>query len=86
MISRGEDSANQEWNASCFLLDSALNIILTDKNCHVCIFSYTGALIHKLGKEGEEKGEFIQSIGITMDSEGRFVVVSSNPNHYIQLF
>ena len=87
MISRGEDSANQVWNASRFLLDSDLNIILTDRNRHcVCIFSYTGALIHKFGKEGEEKGEFIEPIDITLDSEGRIVVVSHNPNHCIQLF
>ena len=87
MISRGEDSADQVWSAGRFLLDSDLNIILTDRLRHcVCIFSYTGALIHKFGKEGEEKGEFIVPIGITLDSEGRIVVVSHCPNHCIQLF
>ena len=87
MISRGEDSANQVWEAHCFLLDSDLNIIMTDIYRHcVCIFSYTGALIHKFGMEGEEKGEFIEPRGITLDSEGRIVVVSQNPNHCIQLF
>ena len=87
MISRGEDSANQILLGNRFLLDSDLNIILTDRKRHcVCIFSYTGALIHKFGKEGEEKGEFIEPTGITMDSEGRIVVVSHNPNHCIQLF
>ena len=87
MISRGEDSANQVWAANRFLLDSNLNIIITDRSRHcVCIFSYTGALIHKFGKKGEEKGKFIQPIGITLDSKGRIVVVSRNPNHCIQLF
>ena len=87
MISRGEDSANQVWAASRFFLDSDLNIILTDRYRHcVCIFSYTGALVHKFGKKGKEKGEFIHPIGITLDSEGRIVVVSCNPNHCIQLF
>ena len=87
IISSGEDSANQVWAANRFLLDSDLNIILTDRYRHcVCIFSYTGALIHKFGKEGEEKGEFIQPIGITLDSEGRIVVISRNPKHCIQLF
>ena len=87
MISRGEDSANQVWAPNRFLLDSDLNIILTDRYRHcVCIFSCTGALIHKFGKKGEEKGEFIQPTGITLDSEGRIVVVSHNPNHCIQLF
>ena len=87
MISRGDDSANQVGIADRFLLDSDLNIIMTDRyrGC-VCIFAYTGALIHKFGKEGEEKGDLIRPIGITMDSEGRIVVISRNPNHCIQLF
>ena len=87
MISRGEDSANQVWSAGSLLLDSDLNIMMTDKYRHcVCIFSYTGALIHKFGKKGEEKGEFIRPIGLSMDSEGRIVIVSRNPNNCIQLF
>ena len=87
MISKGEDSANQVCVAYRFLLDSDLNIILTDRYRHcVCIFSYTGALIHKFGKKGEEKGEFIEPVGITLDSEGRIVVISQNTNHCIQLF
>ena len=87
MISKGEDSANHVWAPNRFLLDSDFNIILTDRSRHcVCIFSYTGALIHKFGREGEEKGEFIGPIGITLDSEGRIVVASHNANHCIQLF
>ena len=70
-----------------FILDSDHNILITDYELHcVSIFSYTGELIHKFGKEGEEKGDFIGPIGITLDSEGRIVVVSRNPNHCIQLF
>ena len=87
MISRGEDSANQVWEAHRFLLDSDLNIIMTDRLRHcVCIFSYTGALIYKFGKEGEEKGEFIEPTCITLDSERWIVVISKNPNYCIQLF
>ena len=87
MISRGEDSANQVLEPHCFLLDSDLNIILDDISRHcVCIFSYTGALIHKFGKKGEEIGEFIDPTGVTLDSEKRIVVISKNPNHCIQLF
>ena len=87
MISRGEDSANQVLEPHCFVLDSDLNIILNDISRHcVCIFSYTGALIHKFGKKGEEIGEFIDPTGVTLDSEKRIVVISKNPNHCIQLF
>ena len=87
MISGGEESANQVRAAGRFLLDSDLNIIMTDVYRHcVYIFSYTGALIHNFGKEGEQKGEFIYPIGITLDSDGRIVVISRNPNHCIQLF
>ena len=87
MISKGEDSDSQVWSAGSLLLDSDLNIIMADAYRHcVCIFSYTGALIHKFGKEGEEKGEFVEPTGITLDSQGRIVVVSHNPNHCIQLF
>ena len=87
IISKGEDNDDQVRSPNRFLLDSDLNIILTDRLRHcVCIFSYTGTLIHKFGKEGEEKGEFFEPIGITLDSEGRIVVISHNPNHCIQLF
>ena len=87
MISKGEEDINQMKHPYCFFLDSNLNILMTDFKRHcVSIFSSSGELIHEFGKEGEEKREFVQPRGITMDSEGRIVVISSNPNHCIQLF
>ena len=87
MISKGVENINQMKNPCCFFLDSNLNILITDCKRHcVSIFSSSGELIHEFGKEGEEKGEFVQPTGITMDSEGRIVVISCNPNHCIQLF
>ena len=87
IISMGEGSINQVRISSCFILDSDHNILITDCSIHcVSIFSYTGELIHKFGKEGEEKGDFIEPMGITMDSEGRIVVVSRNPNNCVQVF
>ena len=87
MISNGEEDVHQMKHPCCFFLDSNLNILLTDCKRHsVSIFSSSGELIHEFGKEGEKKGEFVQPRGITMDSEGRIVVISCNPNHCIQLF
>ena len=87
MISKGEENINQMKNPCCFFLDSNFNILITDCKRHcVSIFSSSGELIHEFGKEGKEKGEFVQPTGITMDSEGRIVVISCNPNHCIQLF
>ena len=87
MISAGEDSINQVCNPGRFTLDSDFNILITDYERHcVSIFSYTGELIHIFGKEGEEKGDFIEPRGITIDSEGRIVVISYNPNHCVQVF
>ena len=87
MISKGEEDINQVRFPLYMFLDSSLNILITDGKRHcVSIFSSSGELIHKFGKEGKEKGEFVKPKGITMDSEGRIVVISYNPNHCIQLF
>ena len=87
LISKGKDSINQLRIPVCLFLDSDHNIIITDFGLHcVSIFSYTGELIHKIGEEGKEKGDFIGPRGITMDSEGRIFVVSRNPNHCLQVF
>ena len=69
------------------ILDEAANILITDvrSNC-VCVFSFGGELIHRFGREGEKRGEFIVPKGIAIDSQGRIVVSSENPNHCIQLF
>ena len=55
-----------------FILDKSLNILITDYGRHcVSIFSFGGELIHRFGKEGEKKGNFIKPRGITFDVEGR---------------
>ena len=70
-----------------FCVDKANNILMTDNatNC-VLIFSNRGELMHKFGREGEHRGEFVDVSGIALDSEGRIIVASENPNHSIQLF
>ena len=69
------------------ILDKSFNILITDfgKHC-VCIFSFGGEFIHRIGKEGEKKWDFIKPRGITNDVEGRVIVASENPKHCIQVF
>ena len=69
------------------ILDEASNILITDIKRHcVFVFSFGGKLIHKFGREGEKRGEFIKPNGITIDSQRRIIVASDNPNHCIQIF
>ena len=71
----------------CLILDSYSNIIITDIDAHcVCVYSFGGELIHRFGKEGEKRGDFIKPRGIAIDVEGRFIVASKNPEHCIQFF
>ena len=85
MIPRGDTC---QLKSSCrFILDSSFNILITDRRSHcVCIYSYRGEFLHKFGKEGNKKGNFIESSGITLCPQGRIIVTSNNPNHPIQIF
>ena len=85
MIPKGE--GNVVVNPSFFILDKSLNILISDfeSNC-VSVFSFGGELIHRFGKEGEKRGEFLEPTGVTIDVEGRILVASQNPKHCIQIF
>ena len=77
----------QVYNTSHFCIDSSSNILMTDRTaCCVLVFSNDGKLIQKFGKKGDNAGEFQSPRGIAIDSQGRIVVVSSNPNNCIQFF
>ena len=70
-----------------FTLDNSSNILITDIKFHcVCVYSYRGEFLRKFGKEGNQKGEFIEPYGITISPEGKIIVTSDNPNHHIQIF
>ena len=70
-----------------FVLDTSSNILITDFRSHcVCVYSYRGEFLYKFGKEGDQKGDFIQPRGITICPQGRIIVTSKNPNHPIQIF
>ena len=85
MIPRGE--GNPIVSPFSLLLDKSFNILIADIGRHcVSIFSFEGELIHRFGKEGEKRGDFINPRGITIDVEGRIIVASENPEHCVQLF
>ncbi|KAI6660698.1 RING finger protein nhl-1-like isoform X2 [Oopsacas minuta] len=68
-------------------VDESGNILIPDYNAHcLCVFSHEGELLHKIGKEGQERGEFIKPTGVCINQEGRLLVSSRNPNHAIQIF
>ena len=73
-------------NPRYFCLDLQNNILMTDYSSPcVAIFSIRGEFIHKFGKKGYSRGEFIYPSGITLDSDNRIIVLSWNSN-CIQLF
>ena len=78
----------QVFNSSHFCMDRKANILMTDRSaCCVLVFSTRdGKLIQKFGKRGDNAGEFQSPRGIAVDSDGGIIVVSSNPNHCIQIF
>ena len=85
MIPCGE--GNSIGYATALILDKYLNILIADRTRHcVCVFSFDGALIHRFGDEGEERGEFIHPTGIAIDDEGRIIVASHNQEHCLQVF
>ena len=85
IIIQGE--GNQVIYPRYFCLDREFNILMTDCSAgSVVIFSNKGELLHKLGKRGEGRGDFISPTGIATDREGRIIVVSQNPKYCIQLF
>ena len=85
MIPRGE--GNPILKPFSFILDEAANILITDfeNNC-VSVFSFGGDLIHKFGRKGEKRGEFIEPMGIAIDYQKRIIVGSHNPNYCLQIF
>ena len=85
IITRGE--GNQVTNPVYFCLDREFNILITDYSANsVLIFSNRGELLHKLGRRGKGRGNFIFPTGIVTDREDRIIVVSQNPKHCIQIF
>ena len=83
IITRGVQVINPRY----FCLDREFNLLITDYSANtVLIFSNRGQLLHKLGKSGEGRGDFISPTGIGTDREDRIIVLSRNPENCIQIF
>ena len=85
IVTRGE--GNQVINPCYFCLDREFNILMTGLSPdRLLIFSNRGELLHKFGKRGEGRGDFISPTGLAVDKEDRIIVVSRNDSNCIQLF
>ena len=85
IIPRGE--GNPLLFPNSLTLDTSSNILISDFKAHcVCVYSFGGVLIHRFGKEGKKRGDFIKPRGIAIDVEGRILISSKNPENCIQVF
>ena len=70
-----------------FDIDRYYNIIMTDYCNHcVYVFNQEGEEKHKIGKNGQGIGEFINPWGIVLDNIGRIVVVCQKDTACLQFF
>ena len=84
-VTQGEDG--MVCNPLFFCLDTAGNILITDNMLHdVKILSPSGHLIHKIGKEGQGRGEFYYPCGICVSELGTIFVTSWYSNFALESF
>ena len=70
-----------------FCLDAGGNILMSDWLRHdIKVFSTTGQLVHKIGKEGHRKGELYSPYGVSISELGTLYVISFNANFSLQSF
>ena len=86
-ISQGQGHDCLVYQPRFFCRDLAGNIIISDHGSHrIKIVSQSEQLIHKIGRKGEEIGEFLYPFGICISKLGTIFVVSNNPNFSMQCF
>ena len=77
----------QVTSPSCFCLDAAENIIISDWSDHrIKIFSKEGNLIKAIGEEGHQPGMLHFPTGLALTEELSLVVVSRNKYSALQIF
>ena len=85
LITRG--TGKQTNYPVCFDIDREYNIIMSDNSNHcVYVFNQEGEEIHRIGKEGQGIGEFINPRGIALDNAGQIIVVCQKKTNCLQLF
>ena len=84
-VTQGED--DMVYIPVFFCFDPAENILITEYYRHsIKILSPSGQLIHKIGKEGDRRGELYNPCGICITQLGTIFVVSDNSNYRLQSF
>ena len=84
-VAQGEEG--MVYDPRFFCLDTTGNILIADNMRHdMKVLSPSGHLIHKIGKEGDGKGEFIYPHGICMSELGAIFVISLNKHFGLQSF
>ena len=86
-ISQGQGPGSFVNLPRFFCFDLAGNIIISDWGNHrIKIVSQSEQLIHTIGREGKEIGEFMHPYGICISKLGTIFVLSENPNFSMQCF
>ena len=70
-----------------FAFDTRDNLLVSDYH-HGCvdIYGQDGLLLHSIGKQGQNMGEFMRPTGLAMTEEGRLIVLSQNLWYPLQIF
>ena len=85
ILSRGESL--QLTKPLFFCIDMNANIVVSDCGDHsIKIFTPEGEFLHRIGRQGHEKGMFFHPRGISFTKEGRLICVSDNENFSLQMF
>ncbi|KAI6658461.1 hypothetical protein LOD99_15261 [Oopsacas minuta] len=70
-----------------FTIDIIGNILISNyTNGIILVYNSLGVLLHSVGKQGDNKGEFDNLTGICTTRSGRLIIASSNENYGLQIF
>ena len=86
IVKKEFDFDMQIKNPFFFCLDRAENLLISDGNNLVRVYSREGNSIYRLGGKGDKPGKFKKPNGIAVSYSGLLYVVSDNPNHVLQCF
>ena len=70
-----------------FTFDTRDNLLVSDYH-HGCvnIYGQDGLLLHSIGKQGQNMGEFMRPTGLAITEEGRLIVLSQSLWYPLQIF